>query len=395
MFSDIVSGTESTPTGIQFSIGDIRFQLSNDKVELLETNASFEAYCNTYDCLFSLCENIDAYDGKLDTAVLGFVNHNHELANFLHISTEELEAKSGSQLKEDLKQGFFSKAWDAIAKFFKMIWNKLVSFFKWITNGFKSVGPKIEAAEKSWGARTPEEKKAFLDRVKVNTSMTEFVNRMRVAEELVAHWTQTFGKLTPKEIMDRYFHNPSFFFNRTVANNLRQYGIELVSESGRKMEEVFASPDPSSVTMKFKAVIKTRESQELKTFTEHGWTEAGIQSSFEFSEALCKAFTAMDDRMQFHDQISLLNASEIENNYKQLLEEKDSLFYKALSLIHKGDLYRMKEGGIKVYKDGLANLTAIYRCILEAIRSVWDIDNRLLDTFRLTEAELIKRQKGE
>lgn len=386
IFNGIFQNIQTTDSGVEFSFEDIRFNLTNSKLELDYEVSAMENYFAAFDRLTEVCVSIESYDGKLDDAVRNFIDCNGEISAALGIALEDDQNTNGQEVKEKSEKGFFAKAWDAIKKFFTSIWNKIVGFFKWIGNGFKKLPEKVDAAEKAYNELTPEEKQKFLETAKVSASPRDIEERFKGLIDIIDILKSTStGKIT--DVMDRYYTDPRQFFSPKLRSALEKYNIVIVSESGKHPEEYLNRADPSFVNQVFSSRVTVSGKKAEKSFKEMGWTDEAIQKLFMLSDNAAKSAKAIEKVVNtLESEARSMNAAEMEEQYRALLSKKDNW----LSKLHivRGPTNRLKESNGESYRKGLNTICNLYRACLWGIKDVWVDSNKILEAVKKSPAQI-------
>lgn len=392
MFEALFNDVVKTDSGVEFSFEDIRFNLTDSQLELDYEISAMENYFTALERLNAVCASIESYDGNLDAAVREFIDHNGEISSALGIALEDDQNANGEQVKEKSEKNIFARMWDAIKRFFVAIWNKIVGFFRWIGNGFKKLPEKITAAEKAYNQLTPEEKAQFLANGKVNVTPEDIRERLQGMTIILQHLSQNAAGGDITKVMETYYHNPSDIYSKKLADALSRYNISLVNEAGRRCEEVLAKRDASFVNMVFKSQVeKSKNNKEAKPLKEMGWNDNTVQELFVLSQQAVNAANQLEELVgKLEKAASGLNASQMEEKFNELLASKSGFLYIVfkMDLAHPGEHNRIKKAGAESYRKGITTVCNIYKACLYAIKNVWVDDNRLLDLFRKSPAEL-------
>ncbi len=392
MFEALFNDVVKTDSGVEFSFEDIRFNLTDSQLELDYEISAMESYFTALDRLDAVCTSIESYDGNLDTAVKEFIDHNGEISAALGIALEGDQNSNGQQVQEQSKKNIFARMWDAIKRFFTAIWNKIVGFFRWIGNGFKKLPEKIDAAQKAYNQLTPEEREKFLTDGKTNVTPEDIRNRVTGLTVILQQLGKNASGGDITKVMEIYYHNPNDIYSNELAAALREYNISLVNEAGRKLEEVLSKRDASFVNMVFKAQIeKSKNNKEAKPLKEMGWNDREVQNLFALSQQAVNSANQLDDLInKLERSHSSLNSAQMEEKFNELLAKKSGFFYVVfkMDLAHPHEHSRIKKAGAESYRKGISTICNIYKVCLYAIKDVWVDDNRLLDLFRKSPAEL-------
>lgn len=392
MFEALFNDVVKTDSGVEFSFEDIRFNLTDSQLELDYEISAMENYFTALDRLGAVCASIESYDGNLDAAVKEFIDHNGEISAALGIALEDDQNANGQQVQEQAKKNIFARMWDAIKRFFTAIWNKIVGFFRWIGNGFKKLPEKLTAAEKTYNQMTPDERVKFLETGKVNVTPDDMTERLRGLTVILGHLAKNASNGDITKVMELYYHNPSDIYPKDLAASLRRYNVSIVNEAGVKLEDVLAKRDASFVNMVFKSQIeKSENKKEAKSLKDMGWNDSTIQNFFVNSQQATNAADQLDELVRKLESTAAgLNATQMEEHYNKLLSDKSGAgwFFKGMDLLHLGEHGRIKKAGAESYRKGIATICNIYKACLYAIKNVWVDDNRLLDLFRKSPAEL-------
>ena len=392
MFEALFDNVVKTDSGVEFSFEDIRFNLTNSQLELDYEISAMENYFTALDRLGAVCASIESYDGNLDTAVREFIDHNGEISAALGIALEDDQNANGQQVQEQAKKNIFARMWDAIKRFFTAIWNKIVGFFRWIGNGFKKLPEKIDAAQKAYNQLTPEERAQFLKNGKVNVTPEDIRTRLQGMTVILQHLSHNAASGDITKVMETYYHNPSDIYSKNLAEALSWYNISLVNEAGRRCEDVLSKRDASFVNMIFKTQVeKTKNNKEAKPLAEMGWNDNTIQELFVLSQQATNAANQLEELVsKLEKSASGLNATQMEEKFNELLASKSGFLYVVfkMDLAHPREHSRIKKAGAESYRKGIVTICNIYKACLYAIKNVWVDDNRLLDLFRKSPAEL-------
>lgn len=397
MFDALFTDINRTDSGVEFSFEDIRFNLTNSQIELDYEISAMENYFAAFDRLSAVCMSIESYDGKLDAAVREFIDYNGEISAALGIALEDDQNANGQQVQEAANKNIFVRMWEAIKRFFTTIWNKIVGFFKWIGNGFKKLPEKITAAEKVYNQLTPEEKAQFLANGKVNVTPEDIRMRIQGLTVILQHLSQNASGGDISQVMEKYYHNPSDIYSKKLAEALGEYNISLVNEAGMKCEDVLAKRDASFVNMVFKTKVeKTKNNKEAKPLKEMGWNDNTVQELFVLSQQAVNAAGQLEELVRKLEQSAAgLNSKQMEEKFNTLLADKSGFLYVVfkMDLAHPGEHNRIKKAGAESYRKGVSNICNIYKACLYAIKEVWVDDNKLLDLFRKSPAEVQQENK--
>ena len=390
MFEALFDNVKTTDSGVEFSFEDIRFNLTNSQIELDYEISAMENYFAAFDRLSSVCVSIESFDGKLDTAVKEFIDHNGEISAALGIALEDDQTTNGQEVKDKADKNIFQKAWDMIKRFFTAVWNKIVGFFKWIGNGFKKLPEKVSAAEKAYNRLSPEEKAKFLETAKTNVTPKDIAGRLEGLTDIVNE-IKVLASGNIYSVMERYYRNPGQVYSSKFAAALKKYNIRIVNEAGRPAEEVLASKDPSFVNQVFKMEItKSENKKEVKPLKEMGWNDESVKSLFVISDSAVNAVTQVEQAIgKLESEASSMNSEQMKEQYNKLLNDKSGaiyLFFK-MDLMNPGEHNRIEKAGAEAYRKGLNTICNVYKACLYAIKEVWVDDNRILDLFRKSPAE--------
>ena len=390
MFSGIFQDIHSTDSGVEFSFEDIRFNLTDGQLEMDAAFEEMDRYFNAYDRLQDVVASIENYDGRLDTAVKEFVNSNNELAEALGISLEADEQQNGNAVQNaPEKKNIFARAWDAIVKFFKLIGRKIADFFRWVFSVFKKVKEKIATAEKNWSAFSPEEKKQFLDTAKCNVSKDLIISRFQAFTVIMDH-VKTFAGKQLRDIMIQYYRNPSFIYNKKVADALTVYGGVIKDKaSGRNMEDVISSPSAEFVGMTFTADWSKRPQSELKSFRENGWDESFVDNFFKQCQTTSNNVDDLDKIVKtLEDASAKASNKDFEDILNSLKAETSGFFFKyirpngvSFSETHRSskEINKLEVDG---FRKGITSVLQVLRMLVTASKEMFVTDNKLLDAFR-------------
>ena len=389
MFEALFDNVKTTDSGVEFSFEDIRFNLTNSQIELDYEISAMENYFAACDRLSAVCASIESYDGKLDTAVREFIDHNGEISAALGIALEDDQNANGQQVKEKSDKNIFQRIWEAIKRFFSAIWNKIVGFFRWIGNGFKKLPEKLTAAEKTYNQMTPDERTKFLETGKVSVTPEDMTERLRGLTVILGHLVKNASNDITK-VMDLYYHNPSDIYPKSLAAELRKYNVSIVNEAGAKCEDVLAKRDASFVNMTFKAQIeKSENKKEEKPLKDMGWNDSTIQNFFVNSQQATNAADQLEELVRKLESTAAgLNAKQMEENYQKLLEDNSGFFHQAVRLgFGLAETNRIKKASAESYRKGLNTICNIYKSCLYALKDVWVDDNKVLNLFTKSPAQ--------
>lgn len=398
-FDALITNVKEYDTGVEFSFEDIRFNLTNSQIELNDVSHSFEKYIEAFDRLTEVVSSIESYDGKLETTVQSFVNHNGSLAAALGISLEADESTNGEEVKQSADKNIFQKAWDAICRFFKAVWGKICDFFRWIANGFRKMPQKAEQAAKTWNTMTEEERKIFLAEAKTNVTYEDVKKRNAILQEFSKVIINLGTDI--KTLMKTYFTTPEKIYSRELARGLKEtFGIRVHCDN-KNFEDVVLAKDGAFCDMTFKIeVTDPNKDKELKPLKELGWNENAIKELFVTTDTGVQFAKDIDSHIATLEKNQRdMNEAQIKQAYEELAKDTSGWLSRFASSWLQGrghsDHYRIEQAKVGCYQKGINNLVTIYRAILRCMKDIYVDNNKIFDLFKLTAKEFNDKHKDE
>lgn len=394
MFDALFTNVCKTDTGVEFSFEDIRFHLTDSKLDLDYEISAMENYFSALDRLSEVCASIESCGDKLDDSVKEFINYNGEISAALGIALEDDQTTNAKEVKEKSDKNIFQKAWDAIKRFFTAIWNKIVGFFRWIGNGFKKLPEKVSAAEKAFNQLTPEEKAKFLAEAKTNVTPKDINERLLGLIDIL----ELIGNIASGnvyDVMNKYYTAPGQLYPPKLAKALAKYNIRIVNEAGKNAEDILGSGDPAFVNQVFKMqVTKSENKKEAKPLKDMGWNESSVQELFISSNKASNIASNIEQVVgKLEQEANSMNSKQMEEQFNKLYAAKSNALYRLF--VNWEAKKNMRKAGAEAYRKGLNTICNMYKACLYAIKEVWVDDNRILDLFRKSPAELNKEAESK
>ena len=394
MFDALFTNVCKTDTGVEFSFEDIRFHLTDSKLDLDYEISAMENYFSALDRLSEVCASIESCGDKLDDSVKEFINYNGEISTALGIALEDDQTTNAKEVKEKSDKNIFQKAWDAIKRFFTAIWNKIVGFFKWIGNGFKKLPEKVSAAEKAFNQLTPEEKAKFLAEAKANVTPKDINERLLGLVDIL----ELIGNIASGsvyDVMNKYYTAPGQLYPPKLAKALAKYNIRIINEAGKNAEDILGSGDPAFVNQVFKMqVTKSENKKEAKPLKDMGWNESSVQELFISSNKASNIASNIEQVVgKLEQEANSMNSKQMEEQFNKLYAAKSNFLYRLF--VNWEAKKNMQQAGAEAYRKGLNSICNMYKACLYAIKEVWVDDNRILDLFRKSPAELNKEAESK
>ena len=390
MFDALFTNVCKTDSGVEFSFEDIRFHLTDSKLDLDYEISAMENYFSALDRLSEVYASIESCGDKLDSSIKEFIDYNGEISAALGIALEDDQNANASEIKDKADKNIFQKAWDAIKKFFTAIWNKIVGFFRWIGNGFKKLPEKIATAEKAFNQLTPEEKAKFLAEAKANVTPDDINSRLMSLKNILQSLS-SIASGSVYDIMEKYFTAPGQLYPPSLAKALKGHNIRIVNEAGRPAEDILGSGDPSFVNAVFKMEITKSENDKTeKPLKDMGWNENSVKELFVSSSQASVAGKEVEKIVNnLEAEARSMNSAQMQEQFDKMYASKSTFLYRFF--VNWEAKKNMQKAGAEAYRKGLDTICNMYKACLYAIKEVWVDDNRILNLFAKSPAE----QKAE
>jgi hypothetical protein len=123
-----------------------------------------------------------------------------------------------------------------------------------------------------------------------------------------------------------------------------------------------------------------------------GWNDESVKDLILLSNNAATACASIEEVVAgLEKEAASMNATQMEEQYKKLYAAKSNLLYRFF--INWGAKKNMDNAGAEAYRKGLNSICVMYKACLLAIKTVWVDDNKLLDLFRKSPAQLEAENK--